>query len=851
MIRIEQLTKKYTTLSGEVLATDNVNLHFSCNGLYMILGKSGCGKTTLLNILSGLDKYDEGCIYIHGTDIGGFSENELDDYRNLKIGVVFQEYNLIPDLSVFDNLQLVLEIQEWDGKSIEQIKVLIKETLEKVGLDGYESRRINELSGGERQRVAVARALIKRPNIIFADEPTGNLDSKTSNVMFELLSQISKEYVVIVVTHDRDSAFRYGDTVIEMENGHVANVKKQFKEKQNFIYSLSLIKNKGQEEKVELTYDNLGQFLAELVSDAEHQDTITLSSIKVEKDNRVLDDEKKGNKERLNKQSRKLSFYYRLQLAGAFLKKKKLTLLLTTCVLALSLGLFFCAITTTFYQSEKSITLYMNTYQPKLIPVYAEKSYCDSFYQTYSQTLTKGGYLSALLEEILPESIKKVEAIYDCEFYKLTDDEYSTDYAYGVTTLYAPNEYMESASIEGEYPQNNNECLITDYLSSELGVKIGDVISNHHQELKVTGIIQTDYIGYQLKMKILHGSDSPYVEYYLRYRYNVVCCRSQLLHEDMPQSNNRIMLAMSDFTTSSKEISYRESNFYYDSVQNINQENLIAGRMPQADNEVLVSESFMFLKNLEMNLSKFEPFFGEFVDIQQEKFNECHSMNLDLSDFFPQGITVVGVVSGVDLETLNADVYVSERIWGEIAQLYYDQYAASVLCYVSEGDYGTLVQELTRNSLRIEEPAVIRIYEFSDTLNVMRAFLVTLLIVIILLCGIMLANFIHISMRSNKRNIGILRALGISMKDISGLFTIESWTVYGLSVLLSVPVVLIIQNIANNIYLEGIKENPHNIISWNWTAEMVVLVVGTIVCFFALQVPLRKLKKSKLIELIR
>ena len=192
MIRTEQITKKYKTLSGDVLAIEHVNLHFSCNGLYMILGKSGCGKTTLLNILSGLDSLDEGHIYVDGIDISNSGEAELDDYRNLKMGVIFQEYNLISELTVLDNLRLVLEIQDWDEKSETTIQSMIGETLAKVGLKGYESRRINQLSGGERQRVAVARTLIKHPNIIFADEPTGNPDSKTSSVIFDLLCDIAE-----------------------------------------------------------------------------------------------------------------------------------------------------------------------------------------------------------------------------------------------------------------------------------------------------------------------------------------------------------------------------------------------------------------------------------------------------------------------------------------------------------------------------------------------------------------------------------------------------------------------------------------------------------------------------------
>lgn len=851
MIRTEQLTKTYHTLSGDVIATDHVNLHFSCNGLYMILGKSGCGKTTLLNVLSGLDAHDKGHLYVDGADISSYDEAQLDHYRNLKMGVIFQEYNLISEFTVEDNLRLVLEIQDWDNKNEAAICSLIEETLEKVGLKGYASRHIHQLSGGERQRVAIARTLIKQPNIIFADEPTGNLDSKNGKMIFELLSEIAKEYVVIVVTHDRDSALQYGDTIIEMENGQISRIEQREQSNQNASYTLHYQKNKEQPQNLTVSHTHLGLFLADLVAQANATDVIQLTHIEKQVVSNPSRDESSAMKAPANKKTQNLPWVYRFRLAMSFLAKKKLTLCLTVCMLTISLALFFGALTTTFYQREKTALAYMNTYHPSVLPVYTTKTYVDSFYQTQMETLTGGEYLSNVLEDSVPNDAIRLKAIYDNDIATMAINEMDRQYAFSVTMLFIPDGYTDLTLAEGDMPQQNNQCMITDYLASELNVGVGDRITNYEQELQVSGIIQTDHIAYQLKAKLNYGSSSPYVDHYLRYRYNVVYCRMELLHDHMPKSNTRIRLSMSDFTVAHKERTYRESELYYDDANKIKASDLIAGRLPQAKNEVLVSEWFWSARNANRDVSAFTPFSGEFVDLDQESFGHCYSMHLNLFAFFPEGVNVVGVVSYSESGDYDADVFVPSEVWDEISQSYFQQYAAAILYAVNPKDYSPFIAALSQHSIFIDEPALSQIDAFAEALQNMKMLFYALLAITILLSGFMLTNFIQISIRSNKRNIGILRALGIPMREVSRLFTIESWIVYIFSVLLSVPLILVIQRIANQIYVQSILENPHDIITWNWQAALIVVLVSGAVGVLASQIPLWKLTQLKPIELIR
>lgn len=217
MLEIKNLTKIYRPKRGvPVKALDNVSLKFPDKGMVFILGKSGSGKSTLLNVLGGLDSFSEGEFIIKGEAAKGFKQMHYDSYRNTYIGFIFQEYNILKDFSVGANIALALELQgrHADDETINSI-------LKKVDLEGYGDRKPNELSGGQLQRVAIARALVKNPDIIMADEPTGALDSKTGESIFELLKKLSREKLVLIVSHDRDFSERYADRIIELSDGRV------------------------------------------------------------------------------------------------------------------------------------------------------------------------------------------------------------------------------------------------------------------------------------------------------------------------------------------------------------------------------------------------------------------------------------------------------------------------------------------------------------------------------------------------------------------------------------------------------------------------------------------------------
>ncbi len=220
MLQLKKIKKDYTTSSETVNALKGISLSFRKREFVSVLGPSGCGKTTLLNIIGGLDQYTDGDLVINGTSTKEYRDRDWDSYRNHSIGFVFQSYNLIPHQTVLGNVELALTLS---GVSKEERRKRAKAALESVGLGDQLNKRPGEMSGGQMQRVAIARALVNDPEIILADEPTGALDTKTSVQVMEILKEVSKERLVIMVTHNPELAEEYSSRIIRMVDGLVVD----------------------------------------------------------------------------------------------------------------------------------------------------------------------------------------------------------------------------------------------------------------------------------------------------------------------------------------------------------------------------------------------------------------------------------------------------------------------------------------------------------------------------------------------------------------------------------------------------------------------------------------------------
>ncbi len=226
MLQLKNITKNYLSGDNEVQALKGINIEFRENEFVSILGQSGCGKTTLLNIIGGLDRYTSGDLIINGKSTKEFKDKDWDTYRNHSVGFVFQSYNLIPHQTVLANVELALTISGV-GKAERKKKAI--EALQKVGLGDQLNKKPNQMSGGQMQRVAIARALVNDPDILLADEPTGALDSKTSVQVMEILKEISKDRLIIMVTHNPELAKKYSSRIVKLLDGKIIDDSNPYK----------------------------------------------------------------------------------------------------------------------------------------------------------------------------------------------------------------------------------------------------------------------------------------------------------------------------------------------------------------------------------------------------------------------------------------------------------------------------------------------------------------------------------------------------------------------------------------------------------------------------------------------
>lgn len=447
MLKLIDIGKSY--IKGKSVLK-NISVEFQQTGFISILGKSGSGKSTLLNIIGGLDSYDQGELIINNKSTKEYSRYEWDAYRNTYIGFVFQEFNNINRLTVSENIELALKLQKINKR---EIKNRVKHILELVELQEYHDRKISNLSGGEKQRVAIARALVKNPKIIIADEPTGNLDSETSKVILEILKRLSKDKLIIMVTHDEEFANAYGDRIIQLKDGEIISDKTKIGIKESIEYEKNL----------------------ELKRSALPLDTI-----------------------------------YNFALNSLFYKKINLFFM----VILLACSIMFVTIATSynFYDVSEATIKTFNKTNIDIIPMNKYTDDNDSHENLVSFTNEDFDHF---IENY--KSIKFVKSYFKPEFPFIIMDNYIPKSPYDsnkfnkVAILNDKNMNLYSLKF-GNYPNNIDDVLITDYMANMLlkydvfeGLKnendlLGHDLINNSIKLTICGIVDTDYEIYYQKL---------------------------------------------------------------------------------------------------------------------------------------------------------------------------------------------------------------------------------------------------------------------------------------------------------------------------------------------------------------
>ncbi len=492
MLEVKNLSKIYkaTVKNGvETKALDNVSLTFPEKGMVFLLGKSGSGKSTLLNVCGGLDSPTSGEIIVKGKSSKTFSQSDFDSYRNTFIGFIFQEYNILNEFSVEDNIALALELQ---GKPKD--KKVIAELLKEVDLEGFARRKPNTLSGGQKQRIAIARALVKSPEIIMADEPTGALDSATGKQVFDTLKKLSADKLVIVVSHDRDFAELYGDRIIELKDGKIlSDVSKTQQTQTAITSSISSIDGvlciKSGAELDDNDIAEIKSFLKESKGDviiAKNERDVKAfkqaAHINDDGGKEYFDDtdESKLDIKQYSPNDSKfirsrLPLKHASKIGVSSIKNKPIRLIFTVLLCTISFVLFGLLSTLTFYNSEAMFKQTLSdsnreyvTIQKNYLGVIKTYHYGELLYESNSSEATNFSQADiARLENTFGKDIFGAATTYGYEFgVRNRTSGYWTNTISSIAHIPEGNSFRNK--ITGSYPENNGEICISSYMAQSL-----------------------------------------------------------------------------------------------------------------------------------------------------------------------------------------------------------------------------------------------------------------------------------------------------------------------------------------------------------------------------------------------
>lgn len=837
MFQIKELKKIYTpNKQNEVNAIDGISLTFNDNGMTFLLGKSGSGKSTLLNLLGGLDDYTEGEIIINGKSTKNFTQKDFDEYRNESVGFVFQEYNLLNDFTVGKNLSLALELK---GKTATAEE--IDNALKAVDLVGYAKRKPSELSGGQKQRVAVARALIKNPDIIFADEPTGNLDSTTGGQLFELLKDISKEKLVIVVSHDKESAEKYADRIIELADGKV-------------------------------------------ISDVV---------------NNVFDIKKDDNEETQNiKKKKHLSIKNLFIMGLKNLKVRYMRMTITLLLFAFALSLFGVGFGAYRIDEEKlSTEAYMDNNIKVATLAFSRKQSAVNLYQITKEIMTdeevkivydkfSADYKLKSIYFRNYESGYYIQQIYissqfppyysNCNiisgFASFSESEYNNFYL----SLYA-----------GEYPTTVNEVAIT-YYQFECFQKSGYLNNGSNSISEITTpatllgkIITIDYKDYEIVGIIDTGLDKEF--------YNVIkepqvldanmlevkeySDKHSALTSELDYSLHKTIFVSQSFLDQPFEVKTGFQYSYNDNIQTKYGTACEYNEKTAADDSIVMAEGKTSLERDEIIVSKedllkvaYSLGFVENIGISSEYNNAFYKSIIDEEELTVGIITDKTYIDSTYYES-KEKLYTIVGFWDGEAMLMNSDYirevaeadstvkAIAVAFDGTEENYRRMIEFSYDGSYNkyftyglhsvLYEDLCNMIYE-AETLTMIGLYASLFFGFFAIL---MTLNFFTISVKDKNKEIGILRALGASGKEVFSIFYVESLIVSLFAFAISIIFTFVICRVLETYLLSTALS--YKIFNLSFLTFLAMFAVSIFVATTGSMLPILKVAKKKPVEIIR
>ncbi|MBE6811156.1 MAG: ABC transporter ATP-binding protein/permease [Ruminococcaceae bacterium] len=909
MLEIKNLSKTYKPKKGvPVTALKNINLKLSDTGMIFLLGKSGSGKSTLLNLLGGLDRYDGGEIIINGVSSKDFKQSHFDSYRNTYVGFIFQEYNILNEFNVGENIAIALELQGQRATD-ERINYILNQ----VDLDGYGNRKPNELSGGQKQRVAIARALVKNPEIIMADEPTGALDSNTGKQVLDTLKKLSLEKLIIVVSHDRDFAENYADRIIELADGEVINditVDKKSStddSKENLEFNENTITINNGYHLSENDLDRINRYIDSIKNDSLK---ITIKEQKINTfsatdEGKIIADKSKSF--RLIKSKLPLRNAFRMGAGG--LKYKKFRLVITVLLSCVAFGLFGLADTLAAYNHIKVCTNSIYDSNIDYAAVVKSRQYGERWYD-YNNRLSQDDLIQIKSDTGVSLNGVFVPRGSDLSFslnvnpdIKTSESEHEIFQTYFSGYTEITDKKLKNfgySLVAGRLPDGSkNEIAISDYIfevfkktqytDGTLGkdskgndvviyedIKQYDDLLNrlitiNNTKYTVVGIVDTkfDLSRYEslIEKKDYQSSAQQIIDYALINEFyahkdnslvSMIMVGSGFVEKIVKAEpvifdiNKGYLWFHGDefnidpsYLTTLDEIDLSDVVWISDSKKALNDKEIIVF---ESCVDFWNSENAVYTDNGQIDYAK--------TLGRNNKTTISKNMFEDEKFFDEEGYTVVGVLPNNEkYSKFDRTAIVSEALLKEFVSDDDGIYTSAIGVMPKQKDsIKTLVSFCYNNDDDIRFPlqnaATFELDMISEELKEFAKIFMYIGLGFALFAAVMMANFIGTSISYKKQEIGILRAIGSRSNDVFRIFFSESFIIAIINFILSGIGVFLVTQIINGIVR---KEVGILITFLTFGARQIVLIlfISVFVAFVASFVPVYRIASKKPIDAIR
>ena len=866
MIRVKNLIKIFKSKKKDkCIALDNVSFTLEDKGFVFIIGKSGSGKTTLLSIIGGLDNLTKGEISINGNLFSKFKEKDYVNYRNTMIGYIFQDFHLIDELTIYENIKISLDLQ--NNKDVS----LIGEMLEKVGLKGYENRYPNELSGGEKQRIAIARALIKNPRIILADEPTGNLDTKTTSQVLSLLKELSKERLVIIVSHNLNDAREYADRIIELSSGKIIN---------------DLMRNDKYSDEVKLIDDELFIPVHKKFLDKE-SDFINSKLIegKIKRITQVDDIFIKNNKEEKEKiiddplTNKKFSLKNMLNLSFKFLKKDAVRLVLYSFVVACLIVILGLSQLIVSFDSSSIIEKELKNINQNSVSIFKEDIVNADI------EIDKNCVLPIDEEDIN----KYYNAGYKGNIYELVN----VPLDYGTSFLLSEYHKPNKVSYKDIYHSGTRGTLITteDYLIDTFGSLEYVALCD---EIKDEGIYITDYSA----DAILFYKNGSFIDYnsilgkHKSMGVNYYAYINGIIKTNYKEKYNSIFDTLMNVDITKEElmslINSEEYRAYYDDVvQNLS----ISYTMNKNFKEDFVAsnsrswvpvENSLFIKDnkeyeieryfengavrsdyilnddeIVMSYEKYNTFFN--TNYNEGNMNEFTPVDVEFKYYRNHDVNKEEVIYSTNLKITKLIkgniVYLNDKVFKEILShntftlgLYFDDISnvslISDVAFENGFSFNSIIAEVLTT--------------ITKAVNVFSGFFNIIFIGLCVAAFLILANYGMKLVKDRKYEIGVLKALGIKDKDLISIFGVQIIIAILLIIMMYIIGSILFIDLSNDVLIKSLMElAPNNLvldidilfINLNDLVSYSILII--LIVFISFALPIAILRRLKPLDIVK